>query len=633
MPTFYFRERKALAVIRTSVQRMLARPFVFFAVILFFKSCLAWLVLFDGHFRLDPLVTEVPFLLAVFCLIELFASKRKLQYYLLANLLFTGLFFAVIMYYKYYGVIVTYHALHQVNQVTAVKNSVFSLMDPQYLLIFLDIVLLGGFLLHRRNRPLVAAINATRESRRVLISIFAACFALCLANIFPNRASMNEFIKAEQMGILNYEAYTLFADEELELADPDIITQETIDELKGIKRKNIPNYWGVAEGRNVIVIQLESFQNFLIDLKVDGQEITPVMNELVREHFYFNHFFQQVGQGNTSDAEFVVNTSFYIPPRGAASDVYADKALPSMPKLFKGLDYETVTFHTNVVEFWNRGEMYAALGFDRYYDQAFFGDEDTVFFGPSDEVLYRKTAEELRRIRDEGKRFYAHVISMTAHHPFTIPEEKDRIVLPDRYKGNFVGDYLRSQNYADYCLGLFVEQLKESGIWDNSVIVIYGDHVGLPIYSLNREEKELMAEIYGREYTYTDMINVPLVIIAPGITQHEVFHQVGGQVDVLPTIANLVGISLDDYLHFGQDLLNHTHNLLPQRYYLPTGSYVSNAALFMPGSGFEDGVAYSLSGLGVSTATEATSEDEYTRALELLRLSDSYLNQLPLREP
>lgn len=64
---------------------------------------------------------------------------------------------------------------------------------------------------------------------------------------------------------------------------------------------------------------MESFQEFLVDLKIDGKEITPNINKLARESQYFPNFYQNVGQGNTSDAEFVVNTSFYIPPRGAAT--------------------------------------------------------------------------------------------------------------------------------------------------------------------------------------------------------------------------------------------------------------------------------------------------------------------------
>ncbi|WMT41576.1 hypothetical protein RE628_03345 [Paenibacillus sp. D2_2] len=100
---------------------------------------------------MGPLLKELPFILILFCLIEVFSSKRKFGIYLTVNLIVTAVFFAAIMYHKYYGVIVTYHALQQVNQVTAVKNSVFSLLAPYYLLIFLDIVVIGFWLMRRKR--------------------------------------------------------------------------------------------------------------------------------------------------------------------------------------------------------------------------------------------------------------------------------------------------------------------------------------------------------------------------------------------------------------------------------------------------------------------------------------------------
>ncbi|MGM0883520.1 MAG: LTA synthase family protein [Bacillota bacterium] len=603
------------------------RPILFFSFIMLLKSYLAWMVIFEDGFSWTTILKEIPFVLIVYCLIEWFASKRKLVYYLIANLVMTLILFAVIMYYKYYGVIVTYLALEQVNQVTAVKNSVFSLMDPYYLLIFIDIIIMAVLLFRPKKALNWKRESSKKENKRLVVALFSISIALCLFNILPNRASMNEIVKAEQMGILNYEAYMIFSNKDVELLDPNHITQAKIDTVKKVEQPAAPVLWQEAAGKNVIIIQMESFQNFLVNLKIDGKEITPNLNKLVKENYYFKHFYQQVGQGNTSDAEFVVNTSFYIPPRGAATMEYADKELPSLPKMLKSRGYDTATFHTNVVEFWNRGELYKALGFDRYYDQKFFGLEDTVFFGASDEQLYAKTAAELERMSQNGKPFYSHIISMTAHHPFTIPAEKQKMTLPERYENTFVGDYLRSQNYADYALGLFIEDLKARGIWDDSLVLLYGDHLGLPIYSLDRDDKELMAEIYGREYGYTDMINIPLVVASTGITEPKVFDQLGGQVDILPTVANLLGISLDDHIHFGQDLFNQTYNVLPQRYYLPSGSFLSSKELFMSGSGYEDGKHYSLAGDGV-TEQEAT-EDEYQRALELLNLSDSYVSQLP----
>lgn len=226
--------------------------------------------------------------------------------------------------------------------------------------------------------------------------------------------------------------------------------------------------------------------------------------------------------------------------------------------------------------------------------------------------------------------FYAHVISMSSHNPFSIPESKYKMTLPERYEGTLVGDYIRAENYADYALGQFIEELKSSGVWDNSIVVLYGDHRGLPIFSLKEADKVLLEEILDHEYNERDLINIPLIISATGITTPALKEQLGGQVDILPTVANLLGVPLDYHIHFGQDLLNQTaYNLLPQRYYLPTGSFVNNEELFLSGSGFEDGQHYTLSGDG--TDLLQSTEDEFTRALELLRMSDSYVTQLPDR--
>ncbi|WP_214626691.1 LTA synthase family protein [Paenibacillus agaridevorans] len=603
------------------------RPILFFSFILLLKSFLAWTVVFPDGASWTTLLKEVPFVLIVFSLIEWFASKRKFTYYLIANLTMTSILFAVIMYYKYYGVIVDYSALQQVNQVTAVKNSVFSLMDPQYLLIYIDVVLMIGLLFFRRKAKEVKKAFTRKENKRVMIAVLSVSLALCLFNVLPNSASMNEIVKAEQMGILNYEAYRILANKEIQYVDSSEITQEKIQNVKNVQPPAEPKLFGSAEGKNLIILQMESMQNFLVGLSIEGQEITPNLNKLVKENSYFSHFYQQVGQGNTSDAEFVVNTSLYIPPRGAATQVYAGKELPSLPKLVKSVGYDTATFHTNVVEFWNRAELYKAIGFDRYYDAEFFGTEDAIFFGASDEMLYKKSIEELDRMNASGKPFYTQIISMTAHHPYTIPQEKRLIDLPDRFDGTLVGDYIESQNYADHALGEFIDDLKARGIWDNSLIVLYGDHLGLPIYSLDNGEKDLMAEIYGREYTYTDMINIPLVVVNPGDEAPATYDQLGGQVDILPTIANLLGLPLDNQMHFGQDLFNQSYNILPQRYYLPSGSFLSSEELFMSGSGFNDGKHYPLAGNGNNE--QQSTEEEFDRALELLNLSDSFVQSLP----
>ncbi|TJY40864.1 LTA synthase family protein [Cohnella pontilimi] len=590
------------------------------------KIYLAKFVIYNGGSPWLPLITGLPSLWVVFALIEWLAPRRKFGVYVAANLVMTCIYFAVIMYYKYFGVIVTYHALQQVGQVTEVRGSVFSLLHPYFLLIFIDnaaFLILMAF--SRRFRQWSKKF-AVREPKKVAVAVFALSLVACLAIVWQNRDSVNELKQAEQMGILNYEAYAVYASSKDSAVDAKDVTPEAVAKAKGIKEPAAPAYMGTAKGKNLIVIQVEALQKFLLNTEIDGVELTPNLNKLVKESLYFPHFYQMVGQGNTADAEFVVNTSFLIPPYGAASQDYGGLKLPSMPRVLAANGYETATFHTNDVKFWNRNELYKALGFGRYYDKEYFGDDDLVFFGSSDEVLYRKTSDKLLEMSESGKPFYAQLITMSSHHPFNIPEGKVKLQLPDRFQGTLVGDYITAQNYADYALGQFIARLKETGLWDKSVIVLYGDHMGLPIYSLDGHERDLMQEICGREYRFTEMMNIPLLMSVPSM-EPQVLTQLGGQADIFPTVANLLGISLKDHIHFGQDLLNQPSNLLPQRYYLPSGSFVYDKGIFVPGENFRDGTKYPFD--GASAASSDVTEDQYRRALQLLRMSDSYVNSLP----
>lgn len=608
------------------------KPILLFTFLLLLKSGVAWYVVFNDGPNWGTMFTEIPFFLIVFSLIEWLARKRKILYYMVANLFITVIYFAVLMYYKYYGVIATYHALQQADKVTKVGESTYSLITPYYLFIFVDVV----FFLFLMFRPKYISRwkerGTVRMSRPVLTVITAVSIGLCIFNIWPNHASMNEIKKAESMGILNYEVYTLFADttEKEEIIDSKEITQTAVNELKGITVPESPQYFAADQGKNLIVVQMESFQNFLVGLTIDGQEVTPNINKLVKDNTYFNNFYTDAGQGTTSDAEFVVNTSFYVPKNEpATSSNYMNKTLPGLPGLLKSNGYHTYTFHTNSVDFWNRKELYAAVGFDKYYDQSFYGDDDHIAFGSSDEVLFAKTVPELAALDAKEEPFYAMVISMSAHHPFRLPEDKLKMTLPEQYQGTLLGDYIQSQNYADYAMGQFLDELKASGVWDDSLIVFYGDHQGVPLYALGDNEKDWLKELIGYEYGYTDMFNIPFIVHSPSGTLPAVIEHTGGQIDILPTVANLLGVSVQNQLHFGEDLLNQETNLLPVRHFLPTGSFINNSSIYVTGEAYADGTNFSQKDNSVIAG--GSTEAQFNNVQKLLNMSNSYLEQLPDR--
>ncbi len=593
------------------------------------KFYMSWGVIYDTVFSWKPLLTELPIVWAIFAIIELLASRRKLGIYLAVNLLVTGVYFAVIMYYKYFGIIVTYHALAQVGQVGEVKGSVFQLMHAYFLFIFIDIVLIGLVLTFNRRARIWNKIAGVQTPRLAAAGLLVVTAAASIFTIVKNDNVINEVRQAEEMGIMNYELYKIVSTSDMEqTVEPARITRQTIDSLKGIDTAAEPTLFGAAKGRNVIVVQLEAFQNFLLGLTVEGHEVTPNLNKLKNEALYFTHMFQMAGQGNTSDAEFLTNTSLYVPPAGAATDEYVDYSLPSLPKYFKEAGYLTATFHTNDVEFWNRDKLYQALGFDYYYDKRWYGTEDTIAFGSSDRILYDKAVQEIAAINDTGKPVYANIISMSSHHPFNfLPESMPKLPLPAQYEDTFAGDYIQSQHYTDEAIGLLIAKLKEFGIWDNTMLVIYGDHMGLPIYSLDEQDQELLQSALGRTYSYTDMLNIPLLVIVPGALEPKVISQTAGQIDIMPTIANLAGLPIRDRIYFGQDLMNHSSNLLPERYYLPSGSFINDKSIFVPGTQFKDGTVYPLP--GDPEEAPYPPKTDFDRAIELLKLSNSYVKSLP----
>lgn len=274
----------------------LSKPFIFFTFFMILKIYLARVVVFGSSSAWLQLAISVPSVWVLFCLIEWLAPRRKLGVYITVNLFLTTIFFAVIMYYKYFGVIVTYHALQQVNQVTEVKGSVFSLLHPYFLFIYTDIVVFLLLFFNRRFRTWGKKM-AIRESNVLISVIFFISLTASVTNVWIHRDSINELKQAENMGILGYEVYAVIASATEEVEDPSNVTFDAIAKLKGEHDMTAPLYWGEANGKNVIILQVEAAQNFLIDLKIDGQEVTPVMNQLKKEHFYFPHFYQQVGRG------------------------------------------------------------------------------------------------------------------------------------------------------------------------------------------------------------------------------------------------------------------------------------------------------------------------------------------------
>ena len=196
--------------------------------------------------------------------------------------------------------------------------------------------------------------------------------------------------------------------------------------------------------------------------------------------------------------------------------------------------------------------------------------------------------------------------------------------------GTIAGDYLTEINYTDRALGEFIEELETSGLLDDSILVVYGDHFGLPDPQ-TAEERAALTELLGHEYTPVDRLNTPLIVRLPGQSSgHKVATPVG-QVDLAPSLADALGVDLSGSAHFGRSIFSLSPVLFEAGGLLPLGSYVDDTMLYVAGDTFANGTAWSIAERR-AVQPPATGEAKYQAVKELLELSDSHVRQLPTRD-
>ncbi|MEX2461319.1 MAG: LTA synthase family protein [Paenibacillaceae bacterium] len=609
-------------------------PFLILTILLVIKIVMLRIFMFE-QLSLKGLAFDLAFVLVLASLIELVVPKKLTKsFYWFINIVLSVIFFIAAVYFEYFGSVIIYTSLFQLNQVGQVSDSIKSTIKLKDFLFFVDILIailytIGAKKRMKLKKPIFQPLFVQKKTWLVLGLV---CISFSVFAYKQDKTFANELVKADRLGLLNYELNTFLIRNKTSFTDINeaaaaIALAQSVTATENV---NTANLFGTQKGKNLIVIQLEAFQNFPIHLALNGTEVTPNLNKLAKDGYYFPNIFQQIGQGNTSDAEFISNTSLYPTGTIAMSTGYGDRDIPSLPKLLEAQGYEADTFHVNDVTFWDRNKLYPALGFSNYFDKPFYTNDNFNSIGASDEELYRVGLEKITAISQQNKPFYTQFITLSSHHPFKIPEDKKNKALLNSLTRSQFGDYLLAVNYTDYALGVFIDGLKKAGLWENTVLVVYGDHFGL------QPKDNTAAAIYeaiGIKYhPEVSRFNIPLFIHAPNLPQGEVISQVGGQLDIMPTVANLLGISLKDenFVHFGQDLMNISKNVFGMRYYLPTGSFFNNDILFVPGKGFEDGKATSLTTLE-PVADFSQYKDDYEYVLNQMKLSDEYVNMLPKR--
>lgn len=390
-----------------------------------------------------------------------------------------------------------------------------------------------------------------------------------------------------------------------------------------------PEYFGMAKGRNVIYIHLESFQQFLIDykLKVDDKEyeVTPFLNSLYhsKETFAFSNVFNQVKAGKTSDAETMIETGLFGLNQGSFMVNYGgtntQQAAPFI--LSKNGYNSSAVFHGNAGSFWNRNTAYKQWGYNYFFDASYFTKQDSsnsFQYGLNDKYMLKDSIKYLERLQQP---FYTKFITVSNHYPYTTSLSGDDLGFPlAKTQDETINGYFATANYLDSSIKAFFDYLKESGLYKNSIIVLYGDH-----YGISNSRNPALAPLLGKNsetwssYDNAMLQRVPYMVVIPGMDKGGIINTYGGEIDMLPTLEHLLGIESNKFLQVGQDMLSPDHDQIVafrSANYFVTPEYTS----------YSGRTYYTKTGEEITNPDEKTKEelDKIREAANLqLKISDS----------
>ena len=565
--------------------------------------------------------------------------KRTKLFYSLAFGIYLLLFIWLIsnsIYYREFTDFVTVNTMLASSKVSAgLGAAALELFRPWDVIYILDFPILAFFFFKKwirmDNRPF---------NKRASFAVTSLSAMLFSANLFLAEIDRPELLTrgfsnyyvVRALGLpafLGYSANQTYAanKERSKASEADLKPVE--EYIQQHYAKPNPEYFGMAKGRNVIYIHLESFQQFLIDykLKVDDKEyeVTPFLNSLYhsKETFAFSNVFNQVKAGKTSDAETMIETGLFGLNQGSFMVNYGgtntQQAAPFI--LSKNGYNSSAVFHGNAGSFWNRNTAYKQWGYNYFFDASYFtkqNSSNSFQYGLNDKYMLKDSIKYLERLQQP---FYTKFITVSNHYPYTTSLSGDDLGFPlAKTQDETINGYFATANYLDSSIKAFFDYLKESGLYKNSIIVLYGDH-----YGISNSRNPALAPLLGKNsetwssYDNAMLQRVPYMVVVPGMDKGGIIDTYGGEIDMLPTLEHLLGIESNKFLQVGQDMLSPEHDQIVafrSANYFVTPEYTS----------YSGRTYYTKTGEEITNPDENTKEqlDKIREAANLqLRISDS----------
>lgn len=433
-------------------------------------------------------------------------------------------FLSIVWYFRNYGTIMPIESYTMVQNLNGIEGSIIQSMKLKDIFLILPSILYCIFLFYQKRIKLYSIKNNWKYTLIgiLFITIIISPYIIFQKNSyrFPNYTFRIEMIRGfKQFGIIHYWAYQLHtlkgcSNEEKKEGKYYMACHQH-------KRHNIISR---NEKKNLIIIIVESLCNWPLNLKIEGYEITPNLNQLInnRNNIYFPHVLPQVKDGRSSDAQLMINTGLLPINTGATSSLYSQDTYPSIAKELKKAGYYSASLVCDNKSYWNQSATCSAYGFQDLFDNL----SDNQTHSSMDEHLFNNAINIISKFKQP---FYAQIVTLSSHSPYNKGTFSNPTLEKASFRTTTSKYYTMAINYVDKCIGSFINALKKKDIYNKSIIIITGDH-----------DDETYNHFLGRTECYLSDRFVPLIILNSPIKTCT--KNIIGQIDIYPSILDLMGI-------------------------------------------------------------------------------------------
>ena len=548
-----------------------------------------------NYFNFKPLIADLGILIIIASFSFLLDNKKRYYYLLIMTIIGSFICTANSIYYNNYLSFVSISLIGSITFLKDVGNAVVdNILEIKDLIFLLQI-------------PIFIVLNRFIKEKNTFKFkyIFGTGFVLlCILALFYKGKDYSRIWKNwnREYVVMQFGIYVYQIDDFVVSLKPSLVNLFGSDSASKVfrdyyseeKEKTTNEYTGIFKDKNVLVIHAESFQSFVINKKINGKEITPNINKLIKKSLYFSNFYALDSVGTSSDTEFTFSTSLLPTSNGTVFLNYWNRKYESIEKMFSNDGYYTFSMHGNNGTFWNRNVMYNSLGYQKFYNyENDYEIDDVIGLGLSDKSFFRQSISKIKEI---DQKYYGTLITLSNHTPFTnngkdisdfdvtssyYDYDLNEYVKDDYLEGTTLGNYIKSVHYADEALGQFIDELEENNMLDNTVLIIYGDHDAKIkksqfeyFYNYNTKTGEVLDKNDENYKTIDDidyelLRKVPFIIYSKDVEAKEI-DEAMSMLDCFPTLANM--FDYETKYALGNDIFSVEDNLVV----FPNGNWLTN---------------------------------------------------------